>query len=234
MTDIMPIAREAIEEEIDAETKNVEMKVEPKELETVKEEIEEEIVEPKGEKEQFVKPEPEPEVEISKRTGKPKRKLTDLQKENLRKARERSVARRKQLKEAKELERKTDKIKREQIKNERIAKMEKADEMLELKARLKLEAEQAGNWTEERLQGLIDKSIDKYIEKKKQMKPVPKAVVPPPRNPNAIGNVPMDPKYYMPTHSQNYYNQQWTQNQYQPPTQSNKDPTLAGLFGNYD
>ena len=43
MTDIMPIAREAIEEEIDAETKNVEMKVEPKELETVKEEVESSI-----------------------------------------------------------------------------------------------------------------------------------------------------------------------------------------------
>jgi len=50
--------------------------------------------------------------------------------------------------------------------------------------------------------------------------------------PNAIGQQPLHPKYYMPNYNQP---QQYVpQQQYQPAQSAQpKDPTLAGLFGNY-
>ena len=69
-------------------------------------EVLEEIPEPeeKSQDELFEKPEasaPPPAVEISKKTGKPKRKLTQKQLDSLAKAREKSMARRAKSKEAK-------------------------------------------------------------------------------------------------------------------------------------
>jgi len=109
----------------------------------------------------------------------------------------------------------------------------KEDEMIALKAQLKNEAEAQATWSEERLQNLINNSIDNYIEKKKKMKPVPRVSIPAPSMPNAVGQQPLHPKYYMPNYNQpqQYQPQQYQQQPQQP--QQAKDPTLSGLFGNY-
>jgi len=64
------------------------------------------------------------------------------------------------------------------------------------------------------------------------MKPQPRVSIPAPSMPNAIGQQPLHPKYYMPNYNQP---QQYVpQQQYQPAQSAQpKDPTLAGLFGNY-
>jgi hypothetical protein len=57
-------------------------------------------------------PEPEPEIKISKRTGKPVRPLTEAQKANLAKGREKAIATRKALIEGIDLEKRAENIKR--------------------------------------------------------------------------------------------------------------------------
>jgi len=59
-----------------------------------------------------VEPEPEPPVRISKKTGRPVRELTELQKETLRKGREKAVATRKALIEGIDLEKRAENIKK--------------------------------------------------------------------------------------------------------------------------
>ena len=59
-----------------------------------------------------VEPEPEPEIKISKRTGKPVRPLTEAQKANLAKGREKAIATRKALIEGIDLEKRAENIKR--------------------------------------------------------------------------------------------------------------------------
>lgn len=77
-------------------------------------------------------PDPEPELEekpikISKRTGKPVRELSELQKETLRKGRELAVAKRKELIVGIDLEKRALNIKkaREDIQNAKLAKQKK-------------------------------------------------------------------------------------------------------------
>ena len=57
-------------------------------------------------------PEPEPEIKISKRTGKPVRPLTEAQKANLAKGREKAIATRKALIEGIDLEKRAENIKK--------------------------------------------------------------------------------------------------------------------------
>tara|TARA_B110001450_G_scaffold44681_1_gene41239 strand:- start:14502 stop:15041 length:540 start_codon:yes stop_codon:yes gene_type:complete len=59
-----------------------------------------------------VEPEPEPEIKISKRTGKPVRPLTEAQKVNLAKGREKAIATRKALIEGIDLEKRAENIKK--------------------------------------------------------------------------------------------------------------------------
>ena len=235
---ILPVSREAIDEELKLEEQdNVTVEVKEKSDSEGAEEEAEEVVE-KEEEELFEKPKKkkkalqEAEQPLLEKPKKKKRQLSQLQLDNLKKAREKSLARRKELKEAKDIERKAKQIKKEKIKEEKTEKRMKQDEMIALKAQLKLEAEEQATWTEERLQNLINNSIDNYIEKKKKMKPVPRVSIPAPQAPNAIGQQPLHPKYYMPSYNQP---QQYVpQHQHMPaqPAQP-KDATLAGLFGNY-
>lgn len=234
MSEIMPISREAIENELAEENKeNVKIEINDKK-DAVEVEEEEEEAEAEEVKEKFIKPKEEKPVEISKRTGKPKRKLTAVQLENLKKARERSVARRKELKEGKDIVKKAAKIKKQQEREVKLQKKMESEEIIELKAKLHLEAQESAVWTEDKLQNLIDKSIDNYITKRKAQKPLPRATIPAPQMPNAIGHQPLDPKYYMPQNSQNYYNQAYNpQVVQQPQIIQDKNQTLSGLFGNY-
>jgi hypothetical protein len=59
-----------------------------------------------------VEPEPEPEIKISKRTGKPVRPLTEAQKDNLAKGREKAIATRKALIQGIDLEKRAENIKK--------------------------------------------------------------------------------------------------------------------------
>ena len=198
---ILPIDINLLEED------KPEITITPKEskekLPSISEESEEESVNEHKidlkESEVFEKP-----VEISKRTGKPKRKLTQLQLENLKKAREKSKLKRTELAEIRQMD---IEIARQKKMNSRIAKAEKmADqsEIISYKAKLALEAEQNSHWTEDRLQLLIDKSIDNYIDKKKKSKPIPKVHIPANQTIN----------YSHPNHP----SQQYMQQQYVPPS----------------
>jgi len=233
MSDILPVKREHIEAELNAEN--------PEPIKEEVEDLKEEPVNEKTEEEFFIKPKKdvivELDIDVENTKPKPKKKkrqLSQLQLDNLAKAREKSVAKRKALKEAKAIERKAVNIKKEKIREEKRAKREQEDEMIELKAQLKLEAETSATWSEERLQKLINSSIDNYIEKKKSMKPVPRVSIPAPTTGGYVPNgTPLHPKYYMPQPNYQQPNYQYQPQQHQQ-YNNNKDPALKSLFGNYE
>ena len=237
MSDILPVKREHIEAELEAEN--------PTPIKEEVEEVEDEPVKEKSEEDYFIKPKKDVVVELDidventkpKPKKKKKRQLSQLQLDNLAKAREKSVAKRKAIKEAKAIERKAVNIKKEKIREEKRAKREQEDEMIELKAQLKLEAETSATWSEERLQKLINSSIDNYIEKKKSMKPVPRVSIPAPSTGGYVPNgTPLHPKYYMPQPNYQQPNYQYLPSAQQQHQQynNNKDPALKSLFGNYE
>jgi len=213
MSEILPIDREDLkeEEEQQAEQRIEKVSDDKKEgLEPIEEEEEEEESTPpppKKQEEIFNKPKKEIKVEISKKTGKPKRKLTEAQLENLKKAREKSQAKRKALKEAKQITEASKKEERRIKREEKLKKKEEEEAMINLKAKMYKEAQSKAHWDEEKLTKLIEKSIDGYIEKKKKQKPAPKEFIPvqqayphlPPTAPQNIAN------------SYNYIPQQYAQ-----------------------
>jgi len=209
MSEILPIDREDLKEEEEQIVEKVEEN-KKEGLEAIQEEEEEEESTPPPPKKQediFNKPKKEIKVEISKKTGKPKRKLTEAQLDNLRKAREKSQAKRKALKEAKEIAEASKKEERRLKREEKLKKKEEEEAMINLKAKMYKEAQSKAHWDEEKLQKLIEKSIDGYIEKKKKQKPAPKEFIPvqqayphlPPTAPQNIAN------------SYNYIPQQYAQ-----------------------
>jgi len=184
----------------------------------------------KAQEELFEKPEAEPKVEISKKTGKPKRKLTEKQLLGLAKAREKSKARRMELKEAKQIDKEKKKIQREMKNEEKYAKKEEQESLIRLKAQMKLDVEKNATWDEERLSSLMMKTIDTYMEKKKAMKAKPQVSIP---NPTQMPqHAPIDPRYYNGFQPQGQYT---TQPQYKPvPRIRKKEVTpLNTLFGNF-
>ena len=241
MTDneILPINREDLEEEppkVPPSQANAEPLKEDKELPPIPEEdeeSEEEVeVDEKPKKEIFEKPELK--MEISPRTGKPKRKLSEKQLENLAKARLKSQAKRKALKEAGEMERMKKAEIRKQKRDAKLEKQEEQDAILSMKAKIQIEAEKNATWDEARLQGLIDRSIDNYIEKKKKQKPVPKVHIP------AQTVYPQLPPQAQPVPNQGYYNNLTQPQYYQNPNQyiktnkpRNSNNPLETLFGTF-
>ena len=158
--------------------------------------------------------------------GKPrKRKMTEKQLENLRKAQEKSVARRKELKAARDLE-KAEKLAKKELEME--AKLErKMENDVKMKMKLKMEQEakesarQAETWDESRLEALMERTLDNYIKKKKALKPKPKEMIPPPHQPAPYQYQP--PVRQPPSHYRNGYSH----------TQHSLDDPLTNLFGNY-
>jgi hypothetical protein len=162
---------------------NVELKVEKKGRFTVKEVAEEESEgeateeedpppKPKkrGQKEMFVKEKPE---RISKKTGKPIRKLTEKQLDNLAAAREKGLEKRRALKKAKEKEAAIQKA--EKTRHIRARKKKQMDEEALIMAHAEEEVVKAERnaWDEERLVSLMNKTLDTYMtkrEKKKQLR----------------------------------------------------------------
>jgi len=98
---------------------------------------------------------------------KKKRVMSEKQLANLKKAREASHAKRKLLKEAKDLEKAHKKLAREKKKEEILAKKMEQDAMIEMKAKLTMEAQQNATWDENKLEALMEKTIEKYVAKRK-------------------------------------------------------------------
>jgi hypothetical protein len=145
--------------------------------------IEEQEEEEQPEQEEiFIKPPPKKPPRLNK-NGKPRKALTDAQIENLRVAREKSATKRRALKEAKDIEKAEKRLKREMAQEEKNTRIEEQNLKIRLAAQMKLDAEKAAHFSEERLAALMEKTLDNYIEKKKKMKPKPREVIPYPTPP---------------------------------------------------
>ena len=227
--EILPVDREvlaAIEEEVKEETevKHIDggdiIETEEKEEKEEKEGGREE------EKELFDK-----KKEIEVKPKKKKRQLSEAQLENLKKARAKSAEKRKALKEARDMDKAEKKLIRDKAKDQRAAKRQEEDEFIEMKAKLRMDAEKAAVWDEDRLTSLIEKTLDRYAEKKKKAKPIPKAHIPAQlAYPNRPANDPIqtDPRYY--TIPQQHTTQSAATYVRQPRQQPNNDP-MNNLFG---
>ena len=232
MTDILPIDREKLTEE---------PKLELKIIEEVDEEVsdaEEEQTTPSQE-ELFEKPPKKvkqifkkAEVDDTEGVEKPKKKkrvLSEAQLANLSKAREKSMARRKELKEARAMDAALKKDDRMKLKEDRIRKKEEGDELILMKARLKQEATAKGVWDEERIEKLMMKTLDTYIDKRKKEKSIPKTTIPAPQAyPHLTPQQqPINPSYYNTQQQPSYHQHSHTQPK---PSYKNND-ALTNLFG---
>ena len=238
-TDILPINREALEDEAEQQPKQ-ENKEELKVICEI--ESEDSVEEEEAPVEMFDKPKTKKEikepvvVEISKKTGKPKRKLSEKQLANLAAAREKSHAKRSKLKEAREMEKAADKLKRKDSRQAALAKREEQDDLISYKAQLKMEAEKSAHWDEDRLNGLIERSIDNYLDKKKRAKPIPKVHIPaqqayPQYTPQSQQQ---QQAYYQPIPQQPQHYQTQNPNQYiKVSKKQTKNDPMASLFGDF-
>lgn len=170
------------------------------------------------------------EIFVKETSEKPKKKrkpMSDAQKEKLAIAREKSLARRRALKEAKDLEKATKRIERKQKIDAQVAKKMEQDSVLEMKARIYKEAQSKATWDEDRLVNLMTKTIDNYIETKKKQKPVARQHIPHPTQ------YPHLPPQQQPQ-QQNYYGQPQQQPQqppHQQPQQQQGHQAYNSLFG---
>lgn len=237
-TEILPVNREKLEPiEEEQSAPAPEPEAEESDKEEGEKEISDEMVFDKEKKR--LKEKKEIEIKVEEKPKKKKRVLSEAQKQNLAKAREKSLLRRRELKEAKLIEEEKKKMARELKREEKAKKQEEQQEMIRLKAKLQSEAEKNATWDEARLEGLMERTIENYIKKKKSMKPEPKVHIPHNlAHPNLPAHHPVqqDPKYYQPVPQQSnqYFNHHYTQNklsyQQQPKKGKNNDP-LSSLFG---
>ena len=234
MTDILPIDREKLTEEHEPINKAKELKMIIEEDEQSEEEEEttpsqEELFEkpPKKKPKQIFKKVEEEEVEGAK-PKKKKRVLSEAQLDNLARAREKSMARRKELKEARAMDAALKKDDRMKKKEERIQKKEEGDELILMKARLKQEATAKGVWDEERIEKLMMKTLDTYIDKRKKEKSIPKTTIPAPQAyPHLTPQQqPINSSYYNTQQQPSYHQHKNTQHR----TQQSND-ALSNLFG---
>jgi len=192
-------------DEMESKTKEdepVEMEVEEKEIkeEDWVDEQKEEEIEKKPMKEIF---EDLP-VEPVKKGRKKRKPMSEDQKAKLAKAREISAQRRKAVKEAKMIETESKKLARKKRLEDKLEKKLEDEALIQYKAKIMAEAKEKSGWDEEKLIGLMTKTIDSYIERKKALKPVPRVTIP---------NKPAYPQYsplaqpQAPHQQQNYYQQ---------------------------
>lgn len=181
---------------------------------------------------------PPKEVAINKKTGKPKRQLSEKQLAHLKKAQEASRIKRMATRAAKDLEKAHKKMDIEKRKQAKIEKKLENDSLIEFRAQIyneeKAKAQKDSTWDETRLQNLMKSTIESYLTEKKKQKPVPKAFIPAPMN------YPQMPASHQ-TNQQvpQQYQQQYTQ---QPPPiqqpiyrqqQHQNHNAISNLFG-YD
>ena len=188
---IIPAALMSETNKIIDEENGVIVKEEPIENITVKVE-DEETNEPEDDDElkqdTIFELEEEPEIEISKKTGKPKRKMTQTQKDNLAKAREKSCEKRKQMKLVKLKEKELKKA--ERTKHIRLKQAKQAEEEAQIAALAQNEVmkQEKSEWDQDRLVNLMNTTMDTYFEKRRVEK-------------TKRAQIPMDPAdmgYYKP------------------------------------
>ena len=184
-------------------------------------------------KEEVAATQPKPDTPLTKTKPKKKRQLSDKQLENLAKARAKSIARRKELKESKAIEKAKIKIEKDKIKEAKVQKRMEEDSIIEMKAKLLKEAEEKAyanaTWDEEKITKLMEKTLDSYMLKKKKEKAQPKAFIPHknqyPQQPPQQQQV--DPRYYQPPPPQ----QQQPRYMSNPPQNYSSNDAVQNLFG---
>jgi hypothetical protein len=189
-------------------------------VEEVKEEVVEEVEdEPAPKKEIFEAP-----VVETKKPRKKRKPMSEEQKEKLAKAREISAQRRKAVKEAKMIEKESHKMARKKKLEEKLEKKMEDEALIQYKAKIMADAKANSGWSEEKLMGLMTRTIDNYIEKKKASKPQPRVSIP-----NKAAYPQYSPMAQQPHlhQQQNYYPQQPP-----PPQRTHKsDDPYHTLFG---
>ena len=206
---------------LEIEVKETKQTKEEKPMSDIEEEREDDVEEPETKQDElFEKPKPGPKVEISKRTGKPKRKMNDKQLANLAKAQAASRKKRGAMKEAKAMEKTQKRLELETRKKEKVDKRLEEEAMIEYRRQIYLEesnkAKNDNTWDEERLTNLMAKTIGSYLDEKKRQKPKPREFIP--------NHSQQQYHQYPPTAPQNYsqqpplfYQQQQHQHQQQQP-----------------
>lgn len=175
-------------------------------------------------------------IEEEPKPKKKKRVMSEQQLDNLKRAREKSMAKRKELKEARSMEAALKKDKRSKARDDKIAKKEEQDELILMKARLQEEATAKGHWDEDRLTSLMEKTLDSYMNKRKKERSIPKTTIPAPmQNPNVPAHQQfLDPKYYNPIPQQEqqaYFNHHYSQNKAPHHAKAAKGDSMNNLFG---
>lgn len=246
---ILPISQKDLKEEMDIEDQEEQIKLSITNPKEESEEVDEDEDDVEESKEFFEKPKPkkkvieidEPVKEISKKTGKPKRKMTEAQLSNLAKARDKSKLARQKAKEAKDVEKVIKKKERSAKVEAKLMEKEKTEALLEYKAQIQMEANQNASWSDERLQKLMFSTIDTYMDKRRieKSQPKPKVTIP---NQNYNPNVPQyqqsggQAQYSQPNviPQQNYNHGRHHQQPQLPPgngRSKNYNNTMNNLFG---
>tara|TARA_R110000822_G_scaffold929_6_gene4028 strand:- start:1639 stop:2376 length:738 start_codon:yes stop_codon:yes gene_type:complete len=184
-------------------------------------------------KEEVAATQPQPDTPLTKTKPKKKRQLSQLQLDNLAKARAKSIARRKELKEGKAIEKAKIKIEKDTVREAKVQKRLEEDSIIEMKARLLKEAEDKAyansTWDEEKITKLMEKTLDSYMLKKKKEKAQPKSFIPHknhyPQHPQQQQQV--DPRYYQPAPPQN----QQPRYMNNPPQNYGSNDAVQNLFG---
>ncbi len=152
--------------------------------------------------------------------------MSEAQKEKLKIAREKSLARRKAVSEAKKIQKESEKLLKKEKMEAKVAKRLEEDAMIAMKAKMMNDAKASSGWDEEKLVGLMTTTIDSYIEKKKAMKPAAKVHIP--NKPQYAQYSPLAPQ----NQQQHHYQPQYMQTQPQaPPVRHNNNDPYQSLFG---
>ena len=139
------------------------------------------------------------------------------------------MTRRRELKEARDIDKALKKEEREKKAKDKLAKQAENEELLLLKGKIKRQAEASAVWDEARIEALMTKTLDTYMDKRRKEKSIPKTTIPAPMAyPHLPPNQqPLNPNYYsLPQQTTNYYTPQ-PKKQYK----SNNNSTLNNLFG---
>jgi hypothetical protein len=161
--------------------------------------------------------------EASAKPRKKRKPMSEAQKEKLKIAREKSLARRREVSDAKKVQKESEKLLKKEKMEAKVAKRLEEDAMIAMKAKMMNDAKASSGWDEDKLVSLIGKTIDSYIEKKKTLKPAPKV------------HIPHKQHYpqYSPMAPQNQHPVYQPQLQYMqpPPVRNNSNEPYHSLFG---
>jgi hypothetical protein len=117
--------------------------------------------------EMFDKPE---KVRISKKTGKPVKQLTEKQLDNLKMAREKGLAKRRALAEAKKKEEQVKKLEKTRHIRQRKAKKMEEEALIMAHAEEEVIEKEKSRWDEEKLVSLMNRTLDTYMDKREKKK----------------------------------------------------------------